>query len=324
MTPSPPVFIVGPPRSGTSLLSQLLSNNDAMFLPMETDVFSTFWKLPLPHHHLGQAFHILIDSITSTGAWRDEQIEASICSRSGELANRLPLPLTHRDVFSLFMDEYTRLKGKTRWGEKTPRHIYRLETMAAAYPQAYFVFIMRNPADMIASYKKAQAASRQEDLYSPIVTALHLKLMLRRSSQFVQRHPALNTYVLRYEDLADTPGQTMQDLCGFLQLRYDESMLKTNYSNSSFAAPAQQAGIRKRRPTGEGAGLRAVEFAVLCRCVGREAHLLGYRLRGYRVSAHEVLLWCLLPFSLLRVVYTKARSSTVSGSMCSFIWDRLR
>ncbi|MDP6839545.1 MAG: sulfotransferase, partial [Planctomycetota bacterium] len=56
-----------------------------------------------------------------------------------------------------FFEAYCRMEaegtGSSGWGEKTPRHVYRIAEMVEAFPDARFVCVVRDPRAVVASYK---------------------------------------------------------------------------------------------------------------------------------------------------------------------------
>jgi len=324
MSSKGPVFVLGPPRSGTTLLANLLSNSEEMFIPMETNVFSRFWSLKISSYDVGGRLDCLLNSIAKGAPWWEDEITSINTNIRGPILQRLQGNASHKQVLTVFMEEYAKLNGKVRWGEKTPRHVYHLETIASTYPNAYFLFIFRDPRDFLSSYKRAQATSMFGNLYSPIVTTFHLREMIRRITKFTGSQAYQNTHMLHYEDLVSDPSETMRSVCQFLELTYSDTMLDTKFMNTSFPEAKQDVvGITDKQIGNWQKHLNDLELAVLSHGLHKEAGLIGYDLQSYPFTVREFLAWCRLPLSLLRIAYTKAHSQTTSTNIFSYLWKRI-
>ena len=99
--------------------------------------------------------------------------------------------------------------------EKTPRHVYHVERMLAAFPDARVVLMLRDGRDAVASLKRrsgdvACSISRWEaDTRETLRWRGHERVML-----------------VRYEDLVTQPEATLGAVCAFVGLRYEPAMLR--------------------------------------------------------------------------------------------------
>jgi hypothetical protein len=114
-----PVFILGAPRSGTSLLFHLLRSSPAL------------GGLPGEGHHVWRAFH----HPRSTG-WQSDAIGPGAV-RFGE-----------RRFVNAYFHSYV---GTDRFVEKTPENCLRVSYLLDLFPDAQFIVIKRNPCDVISS-----------------------------------------------------------------------------------------------------------------------------------------------------------------------------
>ncbi|MFM8351941.1 MAG: sulfotransferase family protein, partial [Actinomycetales bacterium] len=122
-----PIFLVSPPRSGSSLLFETLGRAPGVF-------------------SVGTESHALIDDIPSlnpsTKGWDSNRLTAedatdgAVAFLKDRFVNRLRDRTGARPV-----------GGPTRMLEKTPKNALRVPFLAAAFPDARFVYLYRDPRE---------------------------------------------------------------------------------------------------------------------------------------------------------------------------------
>ena len=189
-----PVFVFSAPRSGSTLLRVILGSHSGLYAPPE-----------LPLKHLG---------VRADTQW----IKASLDG----------LELTVEDVEHMLWDrvlaEALRRSGKPRLVVKTPSNVLVWERIAAAWPDAAFVFLLRHPAAAVASlhssfdpaWRPEEAGSRDESVARG----------LRYMNVVDEARSALPGVTVRYEELTASPERVVRELCEFLGLRFEPGMLE--------------------------------------------------------------------------------------------------
>jgi hypothetical protein len=150
---SPPFFILGSGRSGTSLVGRILGSHPDLSVPAESHLFNVVYPF-LPYYgDLAQKANQtrLIDDILSTfhiRNWfpplRREEVLSFVQGDS------------FGDIVTAVMRAWTQREGKTRWGEKTPQHIYYWRDILHYFPQAQIIHVVRDGRDVALSYMKAK------------------------------------------------------------------------------------------------------------------------------------------------------------------------
>ena len=138
------------------------------------------------------------------------------------------LELTVEDVEHMLWDrvlaEALRRSGKPRLVVKTPSNVLVWERIAAAWPDAAFVFLLRHPAAAVASlhssfdpaWRPEEAGSRDESVARG----------LRYMNVVDEARSALPGVTVRYEELTASPERVVRELCEFLGLRFEPGMLE--------------------------------------------------------------------------------------------------
>lgn len=212
-------FIVGSPRSGTTLLRLMLDAHPALAIPPETG----FLAMPLDGlDGLGTAAEQsawFCDAVTDfppgASGWQDFGIDkAAFAHALGALA-----PFTPEDGFRLFYRMYAARFQKARWGDKTPLYGLHLPRLQQLLPEAHFIHIIRDG--------RGCAASLREQWFSP---GRSMTLQARHWCTNVattRHHGAQCRHYLevRYEKLIVDTEAELRRVCDFIQLGFHPSML---------------------------------------------------------------------------------------------------
>jgi Tfp pilus assembly protein PilF len=194
-----PIFIVGFPRSGTTLLEQTLDAHPAL-LAMDEQPF------------LNRAL---------------DEVRSSSIAYPAELGKLTPQQLqTIRAQYWKRVDEKVQLRQGQRLVDKNPFNLLRLPLIRRLFPNARTVLIVRHPCDVLMScYSQHFRAPDLALLCRDLET---LAEGYRRTFDFWYRELPLigaATYELRYENfVANLPDET-RALTAFLDLPWSEALL---------------------------------------------------------------------------------------------------
>ena len=212
------VFIVGCPRSGTTLLQALLSTQSDVTSFPESHFFPHLFS----HHRLLRwlgvpskgAGHCLRAFVGQAGFDRYEQR----IPRRGLSAGRMA------GVFSRLLDDMAAARSCDVWIEKTPRHLHYIDVIRQQIPDAKFIHIVRDAPDVVASLY--QVTRRHPRHWGG---ALSIDLCIERWLDDVsisRRYEGSNGHlVLRYEELIRRPHEVIREACDFIGVSFREQAL---------------------------------------------------------------------------------------------------
>lgn len=211
------IFVVGPPRCGTTLIKNVLqSHSDVCGVEYETFFFLR--ENYVDFRHPGVA---------------DEKMKALIRkSRSVvELYDRLAAAVKGE-------------KGGKRFLEKTPGHALRLSYIVNHFPKADIVFVVRDPRDGLYSAKNTPhvwSNYPDEDRHEGYLSVWH------RSVQEYYRHQEETSLSLvKYESFCRSPKEALEGLAGRLNLDYQRQQLDPDvYGNTADSDPYSHTLLRK-------------------------------------------------------------------------------
>jgi hypothetical protein len=228
LSPSPFVFIVGCPRSGTTLLQRVVNAHPQIAIPPETQWVPRFWEKRVGLSPEGWVTPRLIDRLVEHRTF--PQLGVSRQQLEGLLRQG---PVSYADFVRGIYDLYGKAQGKPLVGDKTPGYVRKTRLLHGLWPEAKFVHLIRDGRDVCLSalgWKKK--AARMVSLYptwdeAPVTTAaLWWEWHLGRGRQRGQALGPGLYYELRYEALVARPEEECTKLCAFLGLPYDAAMLR--------------------------------------------------------------------------------------------------
>lgn len=220
MSNEPPLFIIGAPRSGNTLTRRVLMASSQIYIPPETYVFGEIvgrWP-----RWFGLSWR---EKVWLVCAYFDrhrhrEELEIDSFSPFAERACALPAAdQTLRKLFDCLYAFMAREHGYTerRWGDKTPWNTYHLPQIVKKYPDAQYLYLIRDGRDVVASQVKAGfgdppgAAQRWIDANEACLKAMNNK--------------RLSAMSVRYEDLVTSPQAVFERIFGWAQLNFDPRFL---------------------------------------------------------------------------------------------------
>jgi hypothetical protein len=262
-----PIFVVGCPRSGTSLLRDLLRSHPNISIPPESHFIPLFyaaWGDPRSERR-ARALGRRILSLRTIRRWELE-LEPSDFAGCRSFA----------EILDTLYGEFARVDGKPRWGDKTPQHIGSLPLLHGLFPEARFVHIYRDGRDTARSW--AATSFTPGNVYRAAERWRHLVRQGRRDGAALGDH----YHEVRYETLLEAPEETMRGVCEFLDEPYTDAVTRRAerrliYGERQTSRPPgidPGAGSRWRRemPVSDRAAVESVAGDLLAE--------LGYELEG--------------------------------------------
>lgn len=211
-----PFFVVGNPRSGTTLLRYMLSSHPRLYIPSETGF--------LPYMGL------------SPDKYLSKVQVAQLLDRVGKLnrqwANLVPdldvfRAELHKPTLPHILDALYRIQiepfDAQRWGDKTPTYIRYIPEILNIFPGARFIHVVRDGRDASLS---AQKKWRQRHFYMDQTYLLKSWVEHIELGQAAGTELGATQYLeIRYEMLVTEPEKVLRDICQFLDEDFHAAML---------------------------------------------------------------------------------------------------
>jgi hypothetical protein len=228
---NPYVFIVGCPRSGTTLLQRIVDAHPHIAVTHEQHWLPRYFKERIGLTPEGLVTPELVPSLLERKRTPMAQLGVSREDLEGLIPPGEPLPFA-AFVSGLF-DLYGRRRGKRLVGDKTPNYARELPTLHALWPRAKVVHILRDGRDVALSVlahldKLDRATARfvrcAEDTVS--TAALYWKWTVLAGREAGGALGPELYYEIAYEALMARPAEECARLCAFLGVPSDEAMLR--------------------------------------------------------------------------------------------------
>ena len=212
---TPFLFIVGCPRSGTTMLRVMFDAHPDIALARESDFLpvlaAQFAVLP------GQEFPVkeFVDTVLARPKIRRWKLDATEVHQ--HFAERKPVdyPEAVRTLYG-----YVAAKaGKARYGDKTPNYVKHIDLLAFMFPEARFIHLIRDGRDVARSFVNAD--------FGPTTIRQGIRrwgLLVRAGRESGARlGPSRYTEVF-YESLVADPQSELRRLAAFADLEYSDAM----------------------------------------------------------------------------------------------------
>ncbi len=106
-------------------------------------------------------------------------------------------------------------EGKSRYAEKTPRHIHKIGEIISLFPKSKIILMLRDGRDVVCSLK-----ARGQDFTQSLDRWINDNLEGKKYFN----HP--NVSQLKYEDLVKNPEQVIRNIFTFTEEKYDSKILE--------------------------------------------------------------------------------------------------
>lgn len=306
---SGPVFVVGTPRSGTTLTANILGRHSRIFMAGENhffeDVYSRRDQLGDPVNP--DARDRIIERLSTIyGRYNQPGDQRRVDRLLGEPAATAALngADTYRDLLSTFME--IQAGTGVRWGNNTPKDIFHIEEILSLYPDVCVVVCVRDVRDFLLSYKNRWRTTtpdnreRFKDLYHPVLTSLVWRATVSRIPTVMAAIGESRCLLVRYEDLVSDTEAVVRRLCAAIGEEFEQNMLAVDSHNSS--RESAEAGVFTSSVGRWREQLEPEDARVARQLTRRHLESLGYDVQEPIVASKAKVLrcWISTPVALVR------------------------
>ncbi|RMD58848.1 sulfotransferase [Candidatus Parcubacteria bacterium] len=226
------IFIISQPRAGSTLLQRILAAHPKVHTSAEP------WLMLHPLYALkGEGISAEFDSQLAYAALQDFLAYYA----DGESTYLQAL----RCMAGVLYERALQGTGAQFFLDKTPRYYFIIPELYRLFPEARFIFLIRNPLAVLYSILTTWVGSNLHWL------ARHRHDLLLAPTRILEGIQLVgpNAVVVRYEELVTNPEQCVQTLCEKLELDYRADMLAYGNASEVQGRMGDQIGIhRYERP----------------------------------------------------------------------------
>ncbi len=219
------VFVLSPPRSGSTLFRVMLAGNPELFAPPELDILS-FNTLAERREAFAADFSIWLEA-----TWR-AIMEIKDCEL--ETAKEIMADCERRDLSSKeFYGQLQEWIGDKLLVDKTPSYPLDMEILKRAeanFDEPYYIHLTRHPYATIYSFLEAKLDKNffryehpftRQELAEMIWLICHQNIL-----DFLQDIPKERQIRINFESLVTYPEPIIRAVCEFLNIEFHQDMLK--------------------------------------------------------------------------------------------------
>ena len=328
--PLPSIFVVGAPRSGTTLTARIIGRHSRVFMPGETHFFDDIYARRQEFGELqdAESIHRVMRRLeTLYGRYNEkpDQERVDKLLQKNDAIEKLMICRTYKELFSCFMEIQMQLAGKARWGNNVPKDIFHIEEILSFYPTAKILVCIRDVRDFLVSYQNkwkvaaGDNAERLTSLYHPVVTSLLWQASVKQIARIKDIIPKENLMMIRYESLVHNPENLVREICRFIGEEFEEDMLNVDEENSSFRD--ERKGIYSSSVERWRRLLTNEEAYVAQKITRRWLVEFGYTIAEFKINPLKVgYMYATVPYGLWRAIHA---NRAIRGPLLPYVARRL-
>jgi acyl carrier protein len=223
----PALFVLSPPRSGSTLLRVILAGSSKLFGPPELHL--------LPYATMGDRLkalsgehteHLLdgtVRALMQLHGWEADQARAFVSRCEQE-------NMSTKEFYRLLQEP---LKGEKLLVDKTPSYVIDvdiLKRIEVDFENSLFIHLLRHPCGMIRSYEESKLQRLMPMVQESSFGARELAELTWLTAQqntleFAKQVPKERWLTLRYEDIVCSPEASIRQICDFAKIPYEDAMI---------------------------------------------------------------------------------------------------
>lgn len=215
---APPIFVIGAPRSGTTLLRVMLSSHSEIYIPPESDFIPRLFlgraQVPMTRRKALEDIRVVLGNRRFFREWKGEPLDPEAFVEG--LADTSAAAFLDA-LYRAYAAQY----GATRWGDKSPIYTNYVGLLTEIFPQAQIVHLIRDGRDAALSSLSAY----RDRFYVDVYFAARSWRRRVRASQLAGAALGPARYMeIRYEELTADPEPVLRSVCRFLGESYEPAM----------------------------------------------------------------------------------------------------
>lgn len=249
----PPLFIIGNPRSGTSLFRLLLTCHPSIIIPPESsfmiwwyDKYGDWRKEDVASSRLDE---FLVDLLGSKKIefWKlDKAVLTKHILRE--------TPANYAELMDTIYWAYVRREKESTlfWGDKNNYYLGHVDSLLKLYPNAKFIHIIRDGRDVATSYMGLNKV-KHTSKYAPRLPNEIKEIAndwndnIKKINASFQKLPTAQRLEVKYESLANNPVTFLKEVCTFLDIPYSAEMLNFYEKNQQKRLEPEEFNSWKKR-----------------------------------------------------------------------------
>lgn len=294
----PFVFIIGRPRSGTTMLRSMLDAHPNVRIPLESafikNLFPKYGKIDKWNKKIILKFYHDLLKQPQFNLWTIDthllKLELLKMNENSKFQNACKI--IYLNVVSFFEKLEIKILA-----DKNPPYTLCISLLLKIFPDARFIYIVRDHRDNVLSMKSV-------DFERPWLTSLAYRWKYYNKKFLKAYHKDKSRFhIIKYEDLVRNPKNYLTQLCTFLSIEYTDGMI--HYSrikdealkiypqelieryHKSLFEPVSPGKVEQWKTKMKAKDIRKCDLIV-----GKYAEMMGYE-RMYKKKNIFLYIYCL-------------------------------
>ncbi len=277
-----PIFIVGAPRSGTTLFQYMLRSHPNISLPTgESHFFIPLLRNAESFGDLSEKQNIrkVLEAMYQQSA---DFLDTDLHGISFDIDRLTEEFYTEKrtsikQIFAGIFEKNAAGENKQRWGDKTPYYVLHMKTILEIFPGAQFIHIIRDGRDCALSM-----FNRKHDfgVYNTFFAAKYWEIYIELGREMGAKLGPSVYKEIRYEDLLKTPQDVVKGVCEFLNEPYSDSLINFKKSGEAGKTPLLQKPISGDNAEKWRTAMSQGQISIFERAVGDTLESTGYPTTG--------------------------------------------
>lgn len=231
-----PIFMIGTQRSGSNLLRLMLNQLPHIAAPHPPHILQRMTPLVSIYGDLTEDrnFAALVDDVCRLVELNPVPWEGVVLDRQKVAARCRERSLVA--AFGAVYQVFAETRGAQDWLCKSMQNTQYLNEIEACFSDAKYLYLYRDGRDVAVSFRKAVVGEKH---------FYHIAKEWAQTQRLALAHRAIippERFInISYEDLTAQPRETMQKLCAFLNVPYNDSMLDFHQSDEAHRAAESSA-----------------------------------------------------------------------------------
>ena len=279
-----PVFVLGYPRSGTTLTCQLLLEHLDVNFGTESQFIVRYQQRLHRYGDLNddRRLRFLFEEISRERFFERTHRNFGFVFDIDRAVQSIERR-TYAGVLQAIFEQFAQSKGRARWGDKTPAYSRHLPVLDQLFPTAQYIHIVRDGRDAAVSAFKTGFGPK-----NAFEAAVGWSEQVRTIERFGAGLSARRFLTVRYEDLLRDPAAAMRTVANFIEIRNAEQTLAARA-----AAIRAQVWENNSDKSKQLLSVRETECfeALTADVLDRFGYELRYRRRTKPITAAEAIYW---------------------------------
>ena len=266
-----PLFVLGNPRSGTTMFRLILTSHSKVGIPPETAfiirLYPRFGHVKRFDEKTLVRFEADLNSVAIDlqSHWKTATRDLMACKE--DFIGR-----SYSEVCAQLYRNFHEVQGLGSveiWGDKNNAYGNYLDVLNHLFPTARFIHVVRDGRAVLNSHKKLRTNDMHK--FAPVLPKSARAVAIRWVDMVsrIDRHLALKApgrhLAVRYEDVLQDFRPTMDRVCEFVGLQYEEAMRDFDQLNRKFELEPReyswkQSTFKPLDPSKTGSWLKELEL----------------------------------------------------------------